>query len=131
MLSTPPVTTRSSIPAAIRSAPKWVASCPEPQRMSTVIAPVSSASPRPSQAFAGDSRRLLADLVDAARDRVVDARRVDPGPPEQLDEGPSQQLRRVDVAEDALLTVPAPDRGADRLDDVDVFALHAHSLFDR
>ena len=71
---------------------------------------------------AGDVDPLLAELLHAAGDDVLDLGRVDPGALDQLGVGLGEQVGGVDVLVVALLLVPAPDRRAHRLDDHDLAA---------
>ena len=72
---------------------------------------------------AADVDALLAELLHAAGDDVLDLGGVDPGAVDQLGVGLREQRGGVDVLVVALLLVPAADRGADRLDDDDLAAL--------
>jgi hypothetical protein len=112
MCSTPPPIATSWTPDAIRAAAKLTACWPEPHWRSSVVAGVSIGSPASSQA----------ELLHAARDHVLDLGGVDPGALDQLAVGAREQVRGVGVLVVALLRVPAPDRGANRLDDHDLAA---------
>src|SRR6185295_9123095 len=69
---------------------------------------------------ASDVEALLAELLDAARDDVLDLGGVDARAPDDLGVGRRQQRVRVDVLVVALLAMPAPDGRAHRLDDDDL-----------
>jgi hypothetical protein len=69
---------------------------------------------------ATDVEALLADLLDAAGDHVLDERRLDPGALDHLGVRFREQRVRVRLAVEALLRVPAPDRRPNCLDDDDV-----------
>jgi hypothetical protein len=60
---------------------------------------------------------LLAVLLDAAGDHVLDLGGVDAGPVDDLGVGLAEELVRMGVLVVALLRVAPPDRRADRLDD--------------
>ena len=80
---------------------------------------------------AGDVEALLAELLDAAGDHVLDLQRVDAGALDHLRVALGQQRVGVGVLVVALLLVPAADRRADGLDDYDLAALwlpHVRSL---
>ena len=66
---------------------------------------------------AADVDRLLAELLDAAGDDVLDLGGVDSGAVDQLRIGLGEQGRRVDVLVVALLLVAASDRCPRGLDD--------------
>ena len=66
---------------------------------------------------ARDVERLLAELLHAAGDDVLDLGGVDAGAIEDLRVGLAQQVGRVGVLVVALLEMPAADRRADGLDD--------------
>ena len=65
---------------------------------------------------AADVEHLLAVLLDAAADHVLDLGGVDPGAVDDLGEGLAEKLVRVGVLVVALLRMAAPDRGAHRID---------------
>ena len=79
---------------------------------------------------ARDVEALLAELLHAAGDHVLDLARADAGALEQLGVAAPEQIVRMDVLVVALLRVPAPDRRAHRLDDDDLAALLAHGRSD-
>ena len=66
-----------------------------------------------------DVHPLLAELLDAAGDDVLDLGGVDAGALDDLGVGLGKKRGGMDVLVDALLLVTAPDRGANRLDDDD------------
>jgi hypothetical protein len=74
---------------------------------------------------------LLAVLLHAARDDVLDLTRVDARALDHLGVGRAEQLVRMRVLVVALLLVPAPDRRADGLDDDDLATLLCHVLSPR
>jgi hypothetical protein len=61
--------------------------------------------------------RLLADLMRAARDDIVDTGRIELRPRQHLHEDAAEQIGRMDVAERPLLGMSPPDRRAASLDD--------------
>ena len=67
---------------------------------------------------AGDPSRLLACLIDAADDDVVDLPRVDAGSRNEALVGSPEEIRRMNVLVDALLGMPAPNRRANGIDNV-------------
>ena len=69
---------------------------------------------------AADVEHLLAVLLDAAGDHVLDLGGVDAGALDDLGVGLAEQLVRVRVLVVALLRMPAPDRGPNSLDDDDL-----------
>src|SRR5262249_33377084 len=75
---------------------------------------------------ARDVEALLAELLHAARDDVLDLARVDPRAVEHLGVTAPEEVVRMDVLVVALLRVPAPDRRAHGLDDDDLSALLTH-----
>ena len=77
---------------------------------------------------AADVVRLLAVLLHAAGDHVLDEYRVDAGAIDHLDERRPEQDVGMDVLVVALLRMPAPHRGADSLDDHDLTAFHCDSF---
>ena len=84
MCSTPEPMTTSWMPAAISAAPKLTACWAEPHWRSTVVAAASIGSPSCSQALRATLKRLLAELLHAAGDDVLDLGRVDAGAVEHL-----------------------------------------------
>ncbi len=72
---------------------------------------------------ARDVEALLAELLHATRDHILDLRRVDAGALDHLCINLPEQRVRVDVLVVALLFVPAADRRAHCLDDHDLAAL--------
>ena len=77
---------------------------------------------------AGDVDALLAELLHAAGDDVLDLGGVDPGPLDDLAVGLGEQVRGMGVLVVALLLVAAADRRARRLDDHDLAALEVPVL---
>ena len=77
MLSTPPAMIRSASPALIARAASPTASRPEPHRRFTVTPVTVSGRPDEQRRHARDVAVVLARLVGAAEDHVVDRRRVD------------------------------------------------------
>ena len=77
MCSTPEPIATSCTPEAISAAAKFTACCAEPHWRSTVVAGVSTGRPAWSQALRPDVEHLLAVLLDAAGDDVLDLRGVD------------------------------------------------------
>ena len=77
---------------------------------------------------AADVHGLLAELLHAAGDHVLDLGSIDAGAVNELGVGLGKQVGRVDVLEVALLRVPAPDRRADGLDNHDLAALEVPVL---
>jgi hypothetical protein len=69
---------------------------------------------------AADVEALLAVLLHAPCDHIVDGPGGDAGALDDLRVALRQELVRVDVRVDALLRMTAPDRRADRLDDDDL-----------
>ena len=128
MCSTPEPITTSWTPAAIWAAAKLTACCAEPHWRSTVVAGVSIGQAGLQPGVAPDVEALLAVLLDAAGDDVLDRLGGDPGALDDLAVGASQQLVGVGVLVVALLRVPAPDRRAGGLHDDDLTAgVCAHS----
>ena len=119
MCSTPPPITTSWTPEATSAAPKLTACWAEPHWRSTVVAGVSTGRPACSQALRPDVEALLADLLDAAGDHVLDGVGGDAGALDHRGERLAEQLVRVRVLVVALLGVTAPDRRARGLDDDD------------
>ena len=76
---------------------------------------------------ARDTGRLLRHLVDATGDDVVDLRGVDAAAFDQACVDTTQEIGGMQVAENALLTMSAPNGGADRLDDEGVSAKLRHT----
>ena len=76
---------------------------------------------------AADVEHLLAVLLHAAADDILDLAGVDPRPLDHLGVGRSEQLVRVRVPVVALLGMAAPDGRADRLDDDDFAPVAVHS----
>jgi hypothetical protein len=72
---------------------------------------------RRERAPTGDVRRLLADLVDAAGDDVVDALGVDAGAVHDGPDAVCEGVDRMDGCKRALAHLALSDRGPDRLDD--------------
>src|SRR5204862_1355411 len=72
---------------------------------------------------AGHVEGLRAELLDAARDHVLDLERIDPRALDHRAEGGPEQRVRVGVLVVALLPVPAPDRRARSLNDHNFTAL--------
>ena len=131
MCSTPEPIATSCTPAAISAAAKFTACWAEPHWRSTVVAGVSIGQPGLQPGVAADVEHLLAVLLDAAGDHVLDLGGVDARALDDLGVGLAEQLVRMRVLVVALLGVTAPDRGANRLDDDDLTAVpivHA-SLF--
>src|SRR5581483_8619900 len=73
---------------------------------------------------AADVVRLLAVLLHAAGEHILDRLCRDPRPLDHLDPRPAEELVRVDVLVVTLLGVSATDRGADCFDDHDLAAFH-------
>ncbi len=71
---------------------------------------------------AADVHALLAELLDAARDDVLDLGGVDARALDDLGVGLGEERRGMDVLVDALLLMAAPDGGANRFDDDDFAA---------
>ena len=129
MCSTPEPMTTSWTPEAISAAPKLTACWAEPHWRSTVVADVSIGRPSCSQALRRDVERLLAELLHAAGDDVLDLGGSMPARLDHLGVGLAEQIGRVGVLVVALLRVSAPDRRADGFDDDDLAALlSAHGL---
>ena len=120
MCSTPEPITTSWTPEAISAAPKFTACWAEPHWRSTVVAGVSTGRPGLEPGVAADVEHLLAVLLHAAGDDVLDLLGRDARALDDLRVGLAEQLVRVGVLVVALLGVPAPDRRADRLDDYDL-----------
>jgi hypothetical protein len=78
--------------------------------------------------IAPDVEHLLAVLLHAAADDVIDGLGRDPGPLDQLRVRLPEQLVRMGVLVVALLRMAAPDRRADRLDDDHVLAVGVHLI---
>ena len=76
MLSTPPAIIRSQSPARIARAAMPTASMPEPQSRLTVVPGTSTGRPGQQHRHAADVAVVLAGLVGAAEDQVVDLRPV-------------------------------------------------------
>ena len=72
---------------------------------------------------ARDVERLLAELLHATRNHVLDLRRVDPSAGDDLGVAAAEQVVGMGVLVVALLLVSASDRRADGLDDHDLAAL--------
>ena len=72
MCSTPEPIIASCTPAAISAAEKLTACCAEPHWRSTVVPGVSIGRPGLQPGVAGDVEALLAELLHAARDHVLD-----------------------------------------------------------
>ena len=77
---------------------------------------------------AGDVDALLAELLHAAGDRVLDDRGVDPRAVDDVGISLGQQVAGVDVLVVALLLVAAADRRPRGLDDHDLTTLEAAVL---
>ena len=122
MCSTPPPIATSWTPEAISAAAKLIACWAEPHWRSTVVAGRLDRQAGLEPGVAADVERLLAELLHAAGDDVLDLRRVDPGALDQLGVGLGEQVRGVDVLVVALLLVAAADGRAHRLDDHDLAA---------
>ena len=99
-------------PEATSAAAKLTACWAEPHWRSIVVAGVSIGRPASSQALRPMLIALLAELLHAAGDDVLDLGGVDAGALDQLGVGLGEQVRGVDVLVVALLLVAAPDRGA-------------------
>ena len=117
MCSTPPPMATSWTPEAISAAAKLIACWAEPHWRSTVVAGVSIGQPGLEPGVAADVDRLLAELLHAAGDDVLDLGGVDPGAVDELGVGLREQGRGMGVLVVALLRVTAADRGPYRLDD--------------
>ena len=115
--------TMSWTPAAISAAAKLTACWAEPHWRSTVVAGRLDRQAGLQPGVAPDVEHLLAVLLDAAGDDVLDLGGVDPGALDDLGVGRAEQLVGVDVLVVALLRVPAPDRRAGGLDDDDLAAV--------
>ena len=120
MCSTPPPIATSWTPEATSAAAKLTACWAEPHWRSTVVAGRLDRQPGLEPGVAADVDALLAELLDAAGDDVLDLGGVDPGALDHLAVGLRQQVRGVDVLVVALLLVAAADRRADGLDDHDL-----------
>ena len=127
MCSTPEPITTSCTPAAISAAAKFTACWAEPHWRSTVVAGVSTGSPACSQALRATLNDLLAVLLHAAGDDVLDLAGVDPGALDHLGVAAAEQLVGVGVLVVALLRVAAADRRAHGLDDHDLATMTAAS----
>jgi hypothetical protein len=112
MDSTPHAIAMSYAPAMTPCAAKCAACCDEPHCRSRVVAGTDSGRPAPS--VATDVERLLADLVHAAGDHVVDELRVDAGALRQPGQDQTQEVGRVHTLQAAL--TPS-NGGADGVDD--------------
>ena len=77
--STPPATKTSPSPTAIAWAAALIACRPEPHRRLTVRPPTSTGKPASSAAIRADVAVVLARLIGAAEDDVLDDRGVDAG----------------------------------------------------
>jgi hypothetical protein len=77
---------------------------------------------------AGDVEALLAELLDAARDDVLDLGRIDAGAFDDRAVRGREQRVGVDVAVVALLAMPTPDRRSRRFDDDDLSTRLRHEL---
>ena len=92
MCSTPPPITTSWTPAPTSAAPKLTACWAEPHWRSTVVAGVSIGRPGLQPGVAADVEGLLADLLDAAGDHVLDVARRDAGALDHRLERLAQQI---------------------------------------
>ena len=117
MCSTPPPMTTSWTPEAISAAAKLIACWAEPHWRSTRGRRRLDRQPGLEPGVAADVDRLLAELLHAAGDDVLDLGGIDPGALDHLGVGLREQGRGVGVLVVALLLVPAADRGPHRLDD--------------
>ena len=79
--------------------------------------------PRLQPRVAAHVEHLLAVLLHAARDDVLDLGGIDPGTLDDLGVGLREQLVGMDVLVVALLRMAAPDRRPDCLDDYDLTPL--------
>ena len=112
--STPPPMNTSPSPAAIACAAEFTAWSPLPQSRLTVSPPTSTGQPGEEQRHPGHVAVVLAGLVRATEDHVLDQRRVDPG---AVDDGADRRRREVVGADARQRAAVAPDRRADGLDD--------------
>ena len=80
---------------------------------------------------ARDVERLLAELLDTARDDVLDLGGIDARALEHLRVALAEQVVRVRVLVVALLRMAAPDGRSDGLDDDDLSTLLAHEVSSR
>jgi hypothetical protein len=100
------------------AAPKFTACCAEPH----------CRSPRLEPRVARDVERLLAVLLHAACEDVLDELRLDPRALDDLGVDEAEERGGVDVLEDAFLGVSAPDWRPHRLDDDDLTRLHRPTI---
>ena len=114
MDSTPPPMNTSPSPTAIAWAAELIACSPEPHSRLTVRPPTSTGRPARSSGHPGDVAVVLAGLVGAAEDDVLDERRVDAGPVDDGAQDERGEVVRPDAGERAAV---AADRRADGLDD--------------
>ncbi len=112
--STPPAMKTSPSPTAIAWAAELTAWRPEPQSRLTVRPATSTGRPGEEERHPRHVAVVLARLVGAAEDDVLDDRRVDPGP---VDERPDDEGREVVRADRGERAAVPPDRRADGVDD--------------
>ena len=104
----------SPSPTAIAWAAELIACSPDPHSRLTVCPPTSTGKSGEEQRHPGDVAVVLAGLVGAAEDDVLDERRVDAGAVDDRAQDGGGEIVRPDARERAAV---AADRRADGLDD--------------
>ena len=112
--STPPAITRSASPTAIARAPSMTACRPEPHSRLTVAPGTRDRQAGEQQAHARDVAVVLAGLVRAAEEHVVDAGGIGAGAPHELGDRDRAQIVGAHLGQRAA---EPPDRRPNRVDD--------------
>ena len=112
--STPPPMNTSPSPTAIAWAAELIAWSPEPHSRLTVWPPTSTGKPGEQQRHPRDVAVVLAGLVGAAEDDVLDERRVDAGAVDEPAQDRGGQVVGPDARQGAAV---AADGRPDGLDD--------------
>ncbi len=99
--STPPAISRSASPTAIARAPSPTAIRPEPHSRLTVPPGTDGGKPGEQRAHARDVAVVLAGLVGAAEQHVVDRRRVGAGAAHDLADDDRAQIVRAHAGQSA------------------------------
>ena len=99
IISTPPAMATSYWPETSPAAAKWMDCWDEPHWRSTVVPGTDSGQPAASTAIRPTLPRLLADLLDAAPDHVVDHGGVEAVPRHQRVQHVGREVHGVELGE--------------------------------
>ena len=120
MLSMPPATMTSAVPAISASCASIVAFMAEPHILLTVVQPVAGGNPRLERRLAR-GRLALPGRQHAAEDHLVDVRGLDT---RALDGGPDRDRAEIARGERREVALESAHRGAGGADDDDRIVVH-------